>query len=229
MKIGVIIFPGSNCVEDMVYVLQEIMEQEVIRLWHKDTKLQKVDAIILPGGFSFGDYLRAGALAKHSPIMKEVIKYTKNGGFVLGVGNGFQILCETGLLPGALLDNCNQKFICKNVYLKAAHTQSAITALTDTNIALKIPIAHNKGRYYADDNTVRKMRENQQILFHYCNKDGDLTEEANPCGSRGNIASICNNEKNVYGIMPHPERAVDDELGNTDGRIIFESMLRYLK
>ncbi|MBN1251504.1 MAG: phosphoribosylformylglycinamidine synthase subunit PurQ [Bacteroidales bacterium] len=229
MKFGVVIFPGSNCDEDMVYVLQEIMNQEVVRLWHKETDLKNVDAIILPGGFSFGDYLRSGAIARFSPIMDEVIKFANNGGFVFGVCNGFQILCETGLLPGALLHNDNQKFICKNIYIKPATNQSAITALLDSGTALKIPIAHGEGKYYADVETLRKMRENEQILFHYCDENGNLTKDANPNGSVENIAGICNQAKNVYGMMPHPERASDDELGNTDGRLIFESILAYLK
>jgi len=229
MKFGVVIFPGSNCDEDMVYVLKEILNQKVARLWHKDTDLQNVDAIVLPGGFSFGDYLRSGAIARYSPIMEEVIKFANNGGFVFGVCNGFQILCETGLLPGALLHNDNQKFICKNIHIKPANHETAITALLKSDEALKIPIAHGEGKYFADKETIKKMRENKQILFHYCDEKGNLTKDANPNGSIENIAGICNKGKNVYGMMPHPERAADDELGNTDGRLIFESILAYLK
>ena len=229
MKFGVVIFPGSNCDEDMVYVLEEVLNQKVVRLWHKDTDLLNSDAIVLPGGFSFGDYLRSGSIARYSPIMEEVVKFANNGGFVFGVCNGFQILCEAGLLPGALLHNDNQKFICKNVYIKPANHQTAITALLDSDFALKIPIAHGEGKYYANKDTIKEMRENEQILFHYCDKNSKLTKDANPNGSIENIAGICNKGKNVYGMMPHPERASDDELGNTDGRAIFESILAYLK
>ena len=229
MKFGVVIFPGSNGDEDMIYVLKEIMNQQVVSLWHKATDLQNVDAIVLPGGFSFGDKLRPGAIAKQSPIMEEIINFADLGGFVLGVGNGFQVLCEVNLLPGTLLHNENQKFTCKNIHIKPANNQSAITALLPSSFALKIPIAHGKGNYYADHKTVIKMRENDQILFHYCEENGNLTKDANPNGSIENIAGVCNQEKNVYGLMPHPERAADDELGNTDGRLIFESIIAYLK
>lgn len=225
MKFGVVIFPGSNCDEDMIYVLNEIVEQKVVRLWHKDSDLQSVDAIILPGGFSYGDYLRSGALARFSPIMKSVIEFANNGGFVFGVCNGFQILCETGLLPGALLHNNNQKFICKNTFIKADNVDSSITRLLNPDRALKIPIAHGEGRYYADSETLKNMRINKQILFRYCDENGLINSDNNPNGSVENIAGICNEAKNVYGMMPHPERASDDELGNTDGRIIFESIL----
>lgn len=225
MKFGVVIFPGSNCDEDMIYVLNEIVEQKVVRLWHKDSDLQSVDAVILPGGFSYGDYLRSGALARFSPIMKSVIEFANNGGFVFGVCNGFQILCETGLLPGALLHNNNQKFICKNTFIKADNVDSSITRLLNPDRALKIPIAHGEGRYYADSETLKNMRINKQILFRYCDENGLINSDNNPNGSVENIAGICNEAKNVYGMMPHPERASDDELGNTDGRIIFESIL----
>lgn len=228
MKFGVVIFPGSNCDEDMIYVLKDIMEQDVVRLWHKDTDLQKVDGIILPGGFSYGDYLRSGALARFSPIMKEVIDFANGGGFVFGVCNGFQILCETGLLQGALLHNTNQKFICKNVHIKADNFSSSVTSLVNPDKALKIPIAHGEGRYYADSETLKNMRLNKQILFRYCNENAQINNDSNPNGSVENIAGICNEKKNVYGMMPHPERASDDELGNTDGRIIFESIISSL-
>jgi len=225
MKFGVIIFPGSNCDHDMIYVLRNIMEQEVVELWHKDTNLQGVNAIILPGGFSYGDYLRSGAIARFSPIMDHVIRFANNGGFVFGVCNGFQILCEAGLLPGALLHNSSQKFVCKNVFIKSDNSSTVITSLLDKNKAYKIPIAHAEGRYYADEEALKKMRQNYQILFRYCDINGIITEEANPNGSMDNIAGVCNENKNVYGMMPHPERAADDELGNTDGRAIFESIL----
>ena len=229
MKFGVVIFPGSNCDQDMIYVLSNIMEQEVVELWHKDTDLQKVDAIVLPGGFSYGDYLRSGAIARYSPIMEKVIEFANKGGFVFGVCNGFQILCESGLLPGALLHNNTQKFICKNTFIIPDNNTSSITGLLDKQRALKIPIAHGEGRYYAKKETLQEMRQNGQILFRYCNEHGEITSEANPNGSLENIAGVCNEKKNVFGMMPHPERAADDELGNTDGRLIFESMLAFMK
>jgi len=229
MKFGVVIFPGSNCDEDMIYALGNIMKQEVLRLWHKDTDLQGVDAIFLPGGFSFGDYLRSGAIARFSPLMEKVIEFAKQGGFVFGVCNGFQILCETGLLPGALLHNNKQKFICKNVFLKTENNHTAISSEIYTDLALKIPIAHGEGRYYTDTQTLKRMNENGQIIFRYCNEDGIIDPQSNPNGSLENIAGICNEGKNVFGMMPHPERAIDDELGNTDGKVIFESIVQFLK
>lgn len=228
MKFGVVIFPGSNCDEDMIYVLEEIMEKEVVRLWHKDADLKGVDVVVLPGGFSYGDYLRSGALAKFSPIMEKVIEFANNGGYVFGVCNGFQILCESGLLPGALLHNTNQKFICKNIHIVADHSNTFITKMIDTNRALKIPIAHGEGRYYADEKTLIDMHENGQILFRYCDENGVISVSSNPNGSVRNIAGVCNKTKNVFGMMPHPERASDDELGNTDGKVIFDSMLKVL-
>lgn len=205
------------------------MDQNVVELWHKDTDLKGVRAIILPGGFSYGDYLRSGAIARYSPIMEYVIEFANNGGFVFGVCNGFQILCEAGLLPGALLHNTNQRFICKNVFIKPDNNHNVVTALLDKDMAYKIPISHAEGRYYADEETLKKMRQNYQILFRYCNSNGIITEEANPNGTIDNIAGVCNEQKNVYGMMPHPERAADDELKNTDGRAIFESILSSAK
>ena len=224
MKFGVVVFPGSNCDMDMVYVLDTIMKQKVVKLWHKDTNLQECDFIILPGGFSFGDYLRSGAIAKFSPIMKEVIGFANSGGYVMGICNGFQILCETGLLPGALLHNTNHKFICKNVHLKTISENTLLTNMIGNKV-LKIPIAHGEGRYFANKKTIAELEENNQILFKYCNKDGDINNEANPNGSILNIAGICNKERNVFGMMPHPERASDIELSNQDGKKLFESIL----
>jgi len=229
MKFAVIVFPGSNCDDDLVYVLEEIMQQEVVKIWHKETDLQNVDGVFLPGGFSYGDYLRAGALARYSPIMQSVVEYANKGGFVFGICNGFQILCEAHLLPGVLLPNNNQKFICKNVYIKVDNSKSIITNLLPTQTALKIPIAHAEGRYYADNKTITEMRQNGQILFRYCDEYGQLSEKYNPNGSLENIAGICNKNKNVFGMMPHPERAADDELGNTDGIQIFNSIINMLK
>lgn len=229
MKFGVVIFPGSNCDQDTIYVLRNIMEQEVVELWHKDTDIQDVDVIILPGGFSYGDYLRSGALARFSPIMQKVIEFANNGGFVFGICNGFQILCEAGLLPGALLHNNTRKFCCKNVYLVPDSKISPLTTFLPRNSAIKIPIAHGEGRYYADRETIAEMRMNGQIMFRYSDENGNISEAVNPNGSLENIAGICNSEMNVFGMMPHPERASDDELGNTDGRLVFESLIRFIK
>jgi phosphoribosylformylglycinamidine synthase subunit PurQ / glutaminase len=227
MRIGVIIFPGSNCDHDMIYVLREIMEQDVVELWHKDKDLKGSNAIILPGGFSYGDYLRSGALARYSPVMESVIRFAADGGFVFGVCNGFQILCEAGLLPGALLHNDRQKFICKNVNISASNHYTAITSQVPADRSLKIPISHGEGRYYADDATLRDMNQNGQILFRYCDEKGKVCKAVNPNGSVENIAGVCNAAKNVFGMMPHPERAADDELGNTDGKYIFESIVKW--
>ena len=225
MKFGVVIFPGSNCDEDMVYVLQHVMKQQVVKLWHKDHSLQGCDFIVLPGGFSYGDYLRSGAIARFSPIMKEVMEFAGKGGYVFGVCNGFQILCEAGLLPGALMHNTSHKFSCKNIYIKAEHNDSMITAAIEPGRALKIPIAHGEGNYFADKETLQSLSDNGQILFRYCDSMGHVTPESNPNGALENIAGVSNAAKNVFGMMPHPERAADEELGNTDGRVIFESIL----
>ena len=227
MKFGVVTFPGSNCDQDMIYVLEEILEQKVERLWHKDTDLKGVDFVVLPGGFSYGDYLRSGAIAKLSPIMGEVIKHANAGGYVLGVCNGFQILTESGLLEGALLHNDNQKFICKNVYLKAGSMDTAITKGLDPDKTYKIPIAHGEGRFFASDDVIEKLETNGQVIFRYCTEDGAVSDEVNPNGSLENIAGISNEQGNVFGMMPHPERAADGDLSNEDGRAMFESLLKY--
>ncbi len=228
MKFGVVVFPGSNCDRDTIHVLQNVMQQEVKVLWHKETNLAGFttnDCIVLPGGFSYGDYLRSGAIARFSPIMQAVIDFANKGGKVWGICNGFQILCESGLLPGALLHNNNEKFICKNIYLKTLHNNSAITKNIDTSKALKIPIAHAEGRYYAPKNVLDDLESNKQILFKYANSNAEPTSEANPNGSEMNIAGICNANRNVFGMMPHPERASELVLGNTDGKVLFESIL----
>lgn len=227
MKFGVVTFPGSNCDEDMVYVLQDLMGQQVERLWHKDTSLKGVDFVILPGGFSYGDYLRSGAIAKLSPIMGEVISHANKGGYVMGVCNGFQILTESGLLEGALLHNDTQKFICKNVFLKPAGNGTALTKGLDANRTYKIPIAHGEGRFFAPEDTMKSIMDNDQVLFHYVNADGTISETGNPNGSLESIAGISNKGKNVFGMMPHPERAADNILANEDGRLMFESLLKY--
>jgi phosphoribosylformylglycinamidine synthase subunit PurQ / glutaminase len=225
MKFGVVVFPGSNCDEDMVYVLKNIMGQDTVKLWHKNTDLEGCTHIILPGGFSYGDYLRSGAIARFSPIMEKVVEHANKGGFVFGVCNGFQVLCESGLLPGALLHNESRKFICKNVFIKAENNTTTLTSKVPLNKALKIPIAHGEGKYYADAGTIKKLTDNGQILFRYCDENGNTAIEANPNGATDNIAGVCNAGKNVFGMMPHPERASDKELGNEDGRFLFESIL----
>jgi phosphoribosylformylglycinamidine synthase len=226
MKFGVVVFPGSNCDEDMVYVLQNILKQETVKLWHKNTNLEACDVIVLPGGFSYGDYLRSGAIARFSPIMSKIIEHANNGGIVIGICNGFQILCESGLLPGALLHNNSRKFICKNVFIKAQSSDAALTQFIPKNKPLKIPIAHGEGKYFADEATLKQLNENQQILFRYCDETGNITDEANPNGTLENIAGVCNANKNVFGMMPHPERASDKELSNEDGILLFDSLLK---
>ncbi len=226
MKAGVVIFPGSNCDQDLINVLKVVSGNEVVELWHKDTDLKGCDHIFLPGGFSYGDYLRSGAIAKLSPIMESVIEHANNGGFVMGICNGFQILCETGLLPGALLRNRDQLFICDNVYLKCENTKSQITNLLSEDKAIKIPIAHAEGRYYCDNETLQELKSNDQILFSYANEKNEVSEETNPNGSLENIAGIMNKGGNVFGMMPHPERAASEELLNLDGLSVFESILK---
>ncbi|MGV8877648.1 MAG: phosphoribosylformylglycinamidine synthase subunit PurQ [Sphingobacteriaceae bacterium] len=229
MNFGVVIFPGSNCDEDIIYVLEQIMGQKVIRLWHKDHDLQNVDFVVLPGGFSFGDYLRSGAIARFSPIMQEVIQFAAKGGYVLGICNGFQILAEAGLVSGALLHNELRKFICRNVYLKSQTANSLLTSAVDLQSALKIPIAHGEGNFFADADTLKKLNDGDQVLFRYCDAGGNVNAEANPNGSVENIAGVCNAGRNVFGLMPHPERAADSLLANQDGLAIFESILSFVK
>ncbi|RFZ81794.1 phosphoribosylformylglycinamidine synthase subunit PurQ [Mucilaginibacter terrenus] len=225
MKFGVVIFPGSNCDEDIIHVLQNVMGQDVVRLWHKDHDLQGADFIVLPGGFSFGDYLRSGAIARFSPIMQEVIQFAAKGGKVLGICNGFQILAEAGLVPGALLHNKTRKFICRNIYLKPQTTNSLVTRGIEPERALKIPIAHGEGNYFADADVLKEINDNDQVLFRYCDEAGNITDDANPNGSLENIAGVCNKDRNVFGFMPHPERASEALVGNQDGLAIFESII----
>jgi phosphoribosylformylglycinamidine synthase len=214
MKFGVIVFPGSNCDLDMREALRQDLGKEVIMLWHKDPDISQFttdDCLVLPGGFSYGDYLRCGAIARFSPIMQSVIEFANRGGKVLGVCNGFQVLCESHLLPGALLLNAGQQYVCKNVFLKADGVAQP----------LKIPIAHGEGRYYADEKTLDALEQNGQVLFRYCTPGGDINVAANPNGALRNIAGICNAGRNVFGMMPHPERACSPVLGNLDGRTVF--------
>ena len=227
MNFGVVIFPGSNCDKDIISCIERTIDQKVIELWHKDTDLQNCDVIFLPGGFSFGDYLRSGAIAKFSPIMEKVIEFGKNGGYIIGICNGFQILTESGLLPGALLHNTSNKFICKNVFLKVNQSNTLVTNSYEKNV-IKIPIAHGEGRFFADENTMNTLKKNNQIIFTYCNSNGEVSEASNPNGSLENIAGICNKEKNIFGMMPHPERAADVLLSNTDGVALFKSIMNYI-
>lgn len=225
MKFGIIVFPGSNCDRDMMHALQDDLKQEVVMLWHKDKDLgmfTKDDCIVLPGGFSYGDYLRCGALARFSPMMEQVITFAHNGGKVLGVCNGFQILCESGLLPGVLLQNDHQKFVCKNVFIKAENDKTFV-GKGIVNSVLKIPVAHGEGRYFADARTMDQLQKNDQVVFRYCDEHGDVHVAANPNGSTSNIAGICNEGRNVFGMMPHPERATSEALTNVDGRRILEA------
>ena len=227
MNFGVVIFPGSNCDKDIISCIERTIDQKVIELWHKDTDLQNCDVIFLPGGFSFGDYLRSGAIAKFSPIMEKVIEFGKNGGYIIGICNGFQILTESGLLPGALLHNTSNKFICQNVFLKVNQSSTLVTNSYEKNV-IKIPIAHGEGRFFADENTMKSLKKNDQIIFKYCNSNGEVSEASNPNGSLENIAGICNKEKNIFGMMPHPERAADVLLSNTDGVALFKSIMNYI-
>lgn len=228
MKFGVVIFPGSNCDHDMLHVLSEVFGQDVREIWHKETELKdftEEDWVVLPGGFSYGDYLRSGAVASFSPIMESVKSFAGRGGKVLGVCNGFQVLCESKLLPGALLRNRNQKFMCKNVHLKVATTDSLVTNQYQKDQVIEIPIAHAEGRYFCDESTLNTLKANDQILFKYCSSEGMVTDDHNVNGSIDNIAGITNGARNVFGMMPHPERASENILGNTDGRRLFESIL----
>ncbi len=218
MKFGVVVFPGSNCDRDMQEALQNDLNQEVIMLWHKDKDISMFstdDCIVLPGGFSYGDYLRCGAIARFSPMMQSVIEFAQKGGKVLGVCNGFQVLCESGLLPGVLLKNANQQFICKNVYLKGVGSEQP----------LKIPIAHGEGRFYASEKVLDELEANHQVIYRYCDANGLITADANPNGAARNIAGISNAAGNVFGMMPHPERATSTALGNEDGRIVLDALV----
>ncbi len=228
MKFGVVTFPGSNCDQDMVYTLESMMGQKVEKLWHKEHDLKGVDFVVLPGGFSYGDYLRSGAIASFSPIMKEVVEHANRGGYVLGVCNGYQILTETNLLEGALLHNNSQKFICKNVFLKPSSESALVSKHLSSDKALNIPIAHGEGRFFASDDQLKSLEDNDQITFRYCDAEATVSEEVNPNGSVLNIAGTTNKGKNVFGMMPHPERAADPNLGNIDGQDIFNSILKGL-
>ncbi len=224
---GIVIFPGSNCDHDCYHVLKHVFKQDVEFVWHKEENIDKrFRVIILPGGFSYGDYLRTGAIARFSPVMKAVEKFAKDGGFVLGICNGFQILLEAGLLPGVMMRNKNIKFICKDIYVRVEKTDTPFTKECKTGQTLRLPIAHAEGNYYADTDTLKNLEENRQIVFRYSTREGEIREEANPNGARDNIAGICNREGNIIGMMPHPERCSEAILGNEDGRFIFESLIK---
>jgi phosphoribosylformylglycinamidine synthase I len=225
MKFGVVTFPGSNCDFDTIYALRDLLGQEVVSLWHKDTNLQGVDFVFIPGGFSYGDYLRSGAIARFSPIMNEVIAHANRGGYVMGICNGFQIITEAGLVDGALRHNDSRKFICKNVYLRTETNQSLITQGMSRGEVIQIPIAHGEGNFYASEDTLKRLNDDDCVLFRYCDAHGQINAEANPNGACENIAGITNKKRNVFGMMPHPERASDPILGNTDGLRILESIL----
>lgn len=225
MKFGIVIFPGSNCDHDALYATSSNVGAEAVAIWHKDTHIPSdVKCVILPGGFSYGDYLRCGAIASYSPIMNEVVKFANNGGYVIGICNGFQILTETGLLPGVLLRNRNLNFVCKDVYLKTENYSTVFTKDLSSIKTMKIPVAHGEGNYFADKDTIEDLEANGQIAFRYTDNEGNITSEANPNGAINNIAGIVNKKGNVLGMMPHPERYSDIELGCNDGVNIFNSI-----
>ena len=225
MKFGVIIFPGSNCDHDAYYVLGKVAKQPVTFLWHESHDLQNVDAVIVPGGFAYGDYLRTGAIAKFAPVMESVKKFAAGGGIVMGLCNGFQILCESGLLPGALMRNAGLKYVCKFINLRVETTDTPFTHGLKQGDVLRIPIGHMEGNYVCDDATLRQLKDQDRIVFRYASPSGEITAAANPNGSLENIAGICSEGRNVLGMMPHPERASEPELGGTDGFKIFESLV----
>ncbi|SVB25147.1 uncharacterized protein METZ01_LOCUS178001 [marine metagenome] len=229
MRFAVLQFPGSNCDQDCVHVLGNVLGQDADYLWHKEESIGDADAVVVPGGFSYGDYLRTGSIAQFSPVMNAVKAFANAGGLVIGICNGFQILCETGLLPGALVRNRSLQFRCETIFLKIPTADSPFTSEVPEGKLLRVPIAHGEGCYFADDEALAKLQADDQILFQYATETGDLTDEANPNGSLLNIAGICNKGRNVCGMMPHPERASENVLGADDGRRVFESMLRHLE
>lgn len=225
MRFGIVVFPGSNCDHDAYHVAKHVMGQEARFVWHKDRDLSGLDCVILPGGFSYGDYLRSGAIARFSPVMEEVVAFAKKGGKVLGICNGFQILLEAGLLPGAMRRNDSLKFVCKDVFLRTETSDTIFTRKLAKGDVLRIPVAHAEGNYFLDDEGLKALEGNGQVVFRYAEADGRITETANPNGARNNIAGIVNAERNVLGMMPHPERLSEGVLGGEDGRRIFESLI----
>lgn len=228
MKYNIIIFPGSNCDYDAHYITKHVMDEQAEYVWHKDTALKDPDCVIIPGGFSYGDYLRAGAIAKFSPIMNEVMTFAKKGGLVIGICNGFQVLTETGLLPGTLLLNKSLLFICKHQYIKVVNSKTPFTGKIAQQAILDIPIAHNEGNYFVDADGLKALQDNEQIVFQYCDKNGLINNNTNPNGSIMNIAGIVNRKRNVLGMMPHPERSSDPTLKVTDGQQIFSSIKHFI-
>jgi phosphoribosylformylglycinamidine synthase subunit PurQ / glutaminase len=228
MKFGVVVFPGSNCDHDAYHAAKHVLGQQAEFLWHKDTTLQGVDAVILPGGFAHGDYLRTGAIARFSPIMPAIVDFARGGGPVLGICNGFQVLLEAGLLPGAMLRNRDLKFHCEHVYVRVEHTDTPFTMAARQGQRLRIPIAHGEGNYYADADVVRDLEASRRVIFRYCDERGEITAAANPNGSVNSIAGICNQARNVVGLMPHPERACEGSLGSADGLVMFQSAVASL-
>lgn len=229
MKFGVVVFPGSNCDHDTYHVVSKVIGQPVDFIWHKEEQVDRYDAIILPGGFSYGDYLRSGAIARFSPVMRSIRQFAQDGGLVLGICNGFQILCEAGLLPGALLRNRDLKFICEHVTIRVERTDTPFTSAYESGQVLSIPIAHGEGNFFCDQRTLDELEGEGRVIFRYCDAAGNVTDEANPNGSLNNIAGICNRERNVIGLMPHPERAAESLLGSSDGRGVFLSMADSLR
>lgn len=229
MKFGILVFPGSNCDHDCYHVIKHVLNCEAEFVWHKEKELKGFDVIIIPGGFSYGDYLRTGAIAKFSPVMKAVKKFAKKGGLIIGICNGFQILLEAGLLPGAMLRNRSLKFICKDIYIRVENANTPFTNKCADKKVLRMPIAHAEGSYFADSETLSSLIKNQQIIFRYSDKSGNITDLANPNGSAENIAGICNKEGNILGMMPHPERCAEAILGNEDGMLIFKSIINFGK
>lgn len=225
MKFGVAVYPGSNCDYDTYRVIRDILNEEVSFIDYREAEIKNFDCIILPGGFSFGDYLRPGTLASHTPLTGAVKDFAKKGGLVIGICNGFQVLTEAHLLPGALMPNVHGKFVCKHQYIKVENVETPFTNQCKKGQILKIPIAHHDGNYFVDEDTLKEMEDNRQIIVRYCNKEGDITEESNPNGSISNIAGVCNKDKNVFGLMPHPERAAESILGTDDGIYILKSIL----
>jgi phosphoribosylformylglycinamidine synthase len=229
MKFGIVVFPGSNCDHDAYHATKHVVGQDAEFLWHKETDLKGADVLILPGGFSYGDYLRTGAIARFSPIMREVQAFAAKGGPVLGVCNGFQILLESGLIPGAMLRNRSVKFVCAHVNIRVEHTDTPFTCAAREGQVLRMPIAHGEGNYFAPPDVLAKLEANRQVIFRYVTPAGDVTDEANPNGSINGIAGLCNDARNVVGLMPHPERACESPLGSTDGLVILESAVRAIK
>ena len=229
MKFGIIQFPGSNCDLDKLWVLQDVLKQEARYVWHKDTAIGDLDCVVVPGGFSYGDYLRTGAIARFSPVMKAVADHANKGKLVIGICNGFQILCEAGLLPGALLRNRSLQFRCEHVYVRIETPQSPFTCAAQKRDVMRIPVAHGEGCYFADPETIAGLKKNDQILFRYVDSRGRVADTASPNGSVENIAGICNATRNVCGMMPHPERASEEVLGSANGRVVFESILKHLR